>query len=137
VTWPGAPSEKAIAEAVWISDAPRWSDCAGLAAVVGFEDGDPARPLLLGLLDEPPGAAPVCAAPDAPADPASAEGAAARAKPDAPRSVRIESAEELILQCGEAKIVLRADGSVTILGGKVVTRARGVNKIKGGSVQIN
>lgn len=111
VTWPGAPDGPLPAQVVWMSDPPRWSECAGLAVVIGFEDGDSARPLLLGLLDAPPGAS--------------------------SRTVRIEGGEELTLQCGDAKIVLRADGSVTILGAKVVTRARGVNKIKGGSVQIN
>lgn len=122
VTWPGAPREPVPAEVVWMSDPPRWADCAGLAAVIGFEDGDLGRPLLLGLLAAPPGR------PDEAPD-------AAQAEP--PRCRRIESGEELVLQCGEAKIVLRADGSVTILGAKVVSRARGVHKIKGGSVQIN
>lgn len=111
VTWPGAPSVPLPAEAVWMSDPPPWSECAGLPVVIGFEDGDCTRPLLLGLLSAPP--------------------------VTRPRAVRIEGGEELTLQCGDAKIVLRADGSVTILGAKVVTRARGVNKIKGGSVQIN
>ena len=32
---------------------------------------------------------------------------------------------------------LRADGRVMILGGYVLSRSTGVNKIKGGSVQIN
>ena len=117
VVWPGAPAP-AVADAVWMAASPRWSDCAGLGAVVGFEDGDPSRPVLLGLLGAPPGHI-------------DAEGG------DAMQAVHIEGRDALVLQCGEAKIVLRADGSVTIRGAKVVTRARGVNKIRGGSVQIN
>lgn len=120
VTWPGA-REPVVAEPVWMSEPPPWSDCAGLAAAIGFEEGDSARPLLLGLLGTPPGR----------------RDEDATASTDPPRSRRIEGGEELILQCGDAKIVLRADGTVTILGAKVVSRARGVNKIKGGSVQIN
>lgn len=117
VTWSGSGGARAptVAEPVWMQNPPRWADCAGLDVIVGFEDGDPGRPLLLGLLGKPPSL-----------DDASAL-----------QVSRIESGDELVLQCGEARITLRADGTITIRGAKVVSRARGVNKIKGGSVEIN
>jgi hypothetical protein len=53
------------------------------------------------------------------------------------RRVEIEAADEIVLRCGEACIVLRRNGRVIIRGTYVETRSRGVNRIKGGSVEIN
>jgi hypothetical protein len=100
---------------------PNWESCVGLRVVVAFEDGDESRPMIMGLLDPPP------------------EALEARDYDGERRGkvVRIEGEEELILECGDAKISLRSDGRIVILGGYVVSRSRGVNRIKGGSVQIN
>ena len=40
-------------------------------------------------------------------------------------------------RCGKASITLRRNGRVLIRGFRVETRAEAVNRIKGGSVQIN
>ena len=117
----------AVAEVVWMARDPDWSSCVGLRVVLGFPDEAGARPLVLGLLDAPPrlkGTA------------STETGKAVEAVPRR-KQVRIESEEELILECGKARISLRADGKIVILGGHGVSRSRGVNKIKGGSVQIN
>lgn len=53
------------------------------------------------------------------------------------KQVLIEAADEIVLRCGEATITLRRNGRVIIRGAYVETRSRGVNRIKGGSVQIN
>jgi hypothetical protein len=53
------------------------------------------------------------------------------------RRVEIEAADEIVLRCGQASIVLRRNGRVVIRGTYVETRSRGVNRIKGGSVEIN
>lgn len=53
------------------------------------------------------------------------------------RRVEIEGRDEIILRCGEASITLRRNGRVVIHGVQVETRAKGVNRIKGGSVAIN
>lgn len=113
--------------AVWMQTPPEWSSCKGLRAVLGFEEGDESKPVLLGLLDSPP------------IDREAVQTAAdAEATTEAkPKVLRIESEQELVLECGKAKISLRADGRVVILGGYVISRSKGVNKIKGGSVQIN
>jgi hypothetical protein len=44
---------------------------------------------------------------------------------------------EIVLQCGSASITLTRAGKIIIRGEYVVTRAAGVNRILGGSVQIN
>ena len=51
--------------------------------------------------------------------------------------VEIDGRDEIVLRCGEASITLRRNGRVVISGVHVETRAKGVNRIKGGSVAIN
>jgi hypothetical protein len=53
------------------------------------------------------------------------------------RRVVLDAQDEIVLRCGEASITLRRNGRVVIRGAYVETRSRGVNRIKGGSVQIN
>jgi hypothetical protein len=53
------------------------------------------------------------------------------------RRIEIEAADEIVLRCGEASIVLRRNGRVVIRGTYIETRSRGVNRVKGGSVEIN
>jgi len=60
----------------------------------------------------------------------------ATAEVDGSRVV-IEAADEIVLCCGDASITLRRNGRVVIRGTAVETRAKGVNRIRGGSVQIN
>lgn len=53
------------------------------------------------------------------------------------RRVEFTAQDEVVLQCGEAKIVLRRNGRVLVNGAYVETKARGTNRIKGGRVLIN
>jgi hypothetical protein len=53
------------------------------------------------------------------------------------RRVELEGRDEIVLTCGEASITLRRNGRIVIRGVQVETRARGLNRIKGGSVAIN
>jgi hypothetical protein len=53
------------------------------------------------------------------------------------KRVTIDAQDEVVLRCGKASITLRRNGRVVIRGTYVETRAEGVNRIKGGSVQIN
>jgi hypothetical protein len=53
------------------------------------------------------------------------------------RRVVLDAKDEIVLRCGEASITLRRNGRVVIRGAYVETRSRGVNRVKGGSVQIN
>lgn len=49
----------------------------------------------------------------------------------------ISAGQELVLKCGESTITLTKDGKITIRGKQLLSRAEGVNRIKGGAVQIN
>jgi len=54
-----------------------------------------------------------------------------------PREIVIEAGEELTLKCGEASIRITRDGRIVIRGEHILSRAKGTQRIKGGSVAIN
>jgi hypothetical protein len=64
-----------------------------------------------------------------------------RYKPPQPATpqphVTIEATETLVLKCGEASVDLRADGKLMIRGEDMLLRAKGTQRIKAGSVNIN
>lgn len=53
------------------------------------------------------------------------------------KRVTIEGAEEVTLKCGKASITLTKAGKILIRGTYLSNRSSGVNRIMGGSVQIN
>jgi len=96
----------------------------GRQTVLVFEHGDAQRPIITGLLrsSEPwplrehPGAVEVDA--------------------DGERLI-VAARRQLVLRCGKASIVLTCEGKVLIQGDYVSSYSLGVNRIKGGSVQLN
>lgn len=63
-----------------------------------------------------------------------ADGVAAAGVPD---ELVVEARSGLTLRCGDGSITIRADGRILIKGKDLVSHARRVNRIKGGSVAIN
>ncbi|MDX2023216.1 MAG: hypothetical protein SF187_23485 [Deltaproteobacteria bacterium] len=53
------------------------------------------------------------------------------------RRVELVANEELTLRCGDACISLMKNGRVIVRGVQVETRAKGANRIRGGTVEIN
>jgi|JI6StandDraft_1071083.scaffolds.fasta_scaffold73467_2 hypothetical protein len=99
-------------------------------AVLVFEEGDPLQPIVVGLIK-----APMTATAGVQVQlPTLPTGLRADGKD---KRVVLEAADEIVLQCGTASITLRRNGRVVIRGAYVETRSQGVNRIKGGSVQIN
>ena len=49
----------------------------------------------------------------------------------------VTAKEQLVLRCGKASITLTKAGKVLIEGSYLLSRSSGVNRIKGGSVQLN
>jgi hypothetical protein len=95
----------------------------GRDVVLMFEDGDPRRPLVLGCLTQQ--AVPLTERPG-------------NVEVDADGERLLVSAkEQLVLRCGKASITLTKAGKVLIQGAYVSSRSSGVNRIKGGSVQLN
>lgn len=54
-----------------------------------------------------------------------------------PARLALEATHEITLRCGKSSLQLLADGSVLIRGAYVLSRASGINRIRGGNVQIN
>ncbi|MEX2208183.1 MAG: DUF6484 domain-containing protein [Myxococcota bacterium] len=120
VSYPGAPRRDAVPARTLVSVDP---EDLGRACVLGFEGGDPARPILIGLLR------------DSPRTDQLAEGALT-VRVDGNR-VFIEAEHEVVIRCGDSSIELNRDGKVRIRGKDIETRSSGRHRIKGGSVQIN
>lgn len=51
--------------------------------------------------------------------------------------VTFDAKNEIVLRCGKSSITLTRAGKVVIRGAYLLNRSSGVNRIKGGSVQIN
>lgn len=95
---------------------------------LGFQAGDPYRPTILGLLHQ---AAPLADTADD--TPALQELVISQHG----KRIVIEAEQELELRCGEAVILLTADGHIQLRGGYITSHADATQRIRGGSVQIN
>jgi len=49
----------------------------------------------------------------------------------------LEGKEEVVLKCGDASITLTREGKISIRGKYLLNRSTGVNRIMGGTVQVN
>jgi hypothetical protein len=116
VDYPGNPAGPLPARSL----APLDSAKVGREIALMFEGGDPSKPILVGILQRP-------------------------GRPE-PKPVHVEmdgetllfsARNEIVLKCGKASITLTRAGKVILRGAYVSSRSSGVNKIKGGSVQIN
>jgi hypothetical protein len=95
--------------------------------VLLFEDGDPTRPIVVGVRQSPGKA-----------------GQNAEKTEAHPLAIEVDgerlvytAQREIVLRCGKASIQLLSDGSVRIRGTSVLSRASATNRIRGGNVQIN
>ncbi|MCO6442082.1 MAG: hypothetical protein J5I81_13630 [Nitrococcus mobilis] len=98
------------------------SDDIGCELALMFEGGDPVRPLVMGRLHRP----------DAPPQ----EPRRITAEADGER-LELRADREIVLRCGRASITLTRAGKILLRGAYLLSRSSGVNRIKGGSVQIN
>ena len=97
----------------------------GRSVVLVFENGDPARPIVVGVLQ---GQATAWPLPETPAQ--------VQVQADGARMI-VSAKNQLVLRCGKASITLTHAGKVLIEGSYLLSRSTGVNRIKGGSVQLN
>ena len=107
-------------------------------AVLVFADGDPLRPIVTGLVQ------PLQLIETAPVTSVRLAGQPSDAQPDMKIDAKLdgkrltfEAAEEIVLRCGQACLILRKNGVVQLKGAYVLSHSSGVNRIRGGSVQIN
>jgi hypothetical protein len=100
------------------------SDHVGHQVVLVFEGGNPDKPIIMGVIRQPD------------AWPLDEKPATVEVDADGERLI-VTAKHELTLRCGKASITLTQAGKVLINGTYVSSRSSGVNRIKGGSVQIN
>jgi hypothetical protein len=62
---------------------------------------------------------------------------APRPEPGEADELVLEAKKQLILRCGAGSITIREDGKILIKGKDLVSHAKRLNRIRGGSVQIN
>jgi hypothetical protein len=99
----------------------------GCQVLLAFERNDRRRPIVIGVMQESGSAKP--AAPDQklPGVEADLDG----------ETLVLSAKREIVLRCGKSSITLTRAGKVLIRGAYLLSRSSGVNRIKGGSVQIN
>jgi hypothetical protein len=100
--------------------------------VLAFECGNLRKPIVLGLLWRPDEQTP--AEPQVPRPTVSRP--IVQATLDGEQLI-LTAEQEIVLRCGEASITLTRAGKVLVRGTHLLSRSSGVNRIKGGSVQIN
>ena len=120
VVFPGSPAGHQRGAR---STVPLNSESVGREVALMFEEGDPNRPLIIGLIQH-----------TRPQSPTPLRDATVLS--DGKRTV-IKAEEEIELRCGKASIILTKAGKIIIRGAYLLSRSSGVNRIKGGSVQIN
>jgi hypothetical protein len=101
----------------------------GCEVALLFEGGNPEKPVVMGLMHVPKPASPA-QTPEVPRD------QRPEAEADGERLV-LTADKEIVLRCGEASITLTRAGKILIRGAYLLSRSSGVNRIQGGSVQIN
>jgi len=116
VAYPGNPGEDAVLARTTTG---LGAGDLGVEVALMFEGGDAARPLVIGRILRPGADAPPPAVPG-----------------DDER-VEVTAARELVLRCGKASITLTRAGKILLRGGYIFSRSTGVNKLKGGSIQLN
>ncbi len=121
VAFPGNPAETAIAARSTVT---MQSSDVGCEVALMFEGGDPNMPLIMGKIQQVTSVKAVQNSP------------LAKARLD-DESIVLSARKNITLQCGKASITLTKSGKVILRGAYVLSRSSGVNRIKGGSVQIN
>lgn len=96
----------------------------GAQVALGFENGDPERPIVLGKIISD-------------AMPMLRQTEPLMVEVDNQDPLEIAADRELILRCGKASITLTRAGKIILRGTYISSRSSGVNRVKGGSVQLN
>ena len=119
VAFPGNPkSEGAVAKSTISFN----TQDIGFEVALLFENGDPLLPMVIGRIHNP--------------DSKAMESPRITADVDGER-LTLSANREIVLKCGKASITLTRSGKVILRGNYLLSRSSGVNRIKGGSVQIN
>jgi hypothetical protein len=95
-----------------------------------FENGNPRLPIIIGVVQDQP----LVTAP--PQEVILDKKETKDIILDGERIV-FDAKKEIVLRCGEGSVTIRRDGKIVIKGTSLLSRSKGVNKIKGTAVNIN
>lgn len=119
IVFPANPQETAIPARV---TTPLHTDDIGKEVALLFENGDPALPLIIGRIQKPHTVLPVTPSIEVQVD---------------EEHIVLSAKQSITLKCGKASITLTKAGKILLRGTYLLSRSSGVNRIKGGSVQLN
>lgn len=83
-------------------------------------DGDPLRPVIMGVLPE--------------------SGQMPATNPEVEidgKTIKVAATEKLILRCGKASITLTHEGKILLNGKYIASHSTGIHRVRGGSVRLN
>ncbi|HXD18653.1 MAG TPA: DUF6484 domain-containing protein [Vicinamibacterales bacterium] len=130
VDFPGNSGKPVVARALTSSGAAHTLAERVAEVLLVFEDGDPVRPIIVGVLDQ-----------HEHLERTLASGTIRR---DSRDNVTVDGStlelvgrECVVLSCGKSSIALYADGRVVIKGTRLLSRASESNKIKGATIALN
>jgi hypothetical protein len=126
VHYPGIPGDKPLAA---ISTENAGLHEKGHEVALGFVDGNPALPIILGLIQKPEALEQA-----APAENPEEQNVNVQIDGE---TLTLSADREIVLKCGKSSITLTRAGKVILKGAYVSTHSTGMNRIKGGAVQIN
>jgi Domain of unknown function (DUF6484) len=126
VYYPGIPGDRPLPAILTGSPAGYQAGC---EVALGFVEGNPALPIILGLIRK-------TAAPGQSTPLETSQTRLVDVQLDGDR-LTLTADREIVLKCGKSSITLTREGKVILKGAYLSTHSTGVNRIKGGSVQIN
>jgi hypothetical protein len=103
----------------------------GQDVVLMFDQGDRSKPIIMGILSPLDRISP-----ESDRDEESHHTDPTNIDIDGER-LTFTAKKEIVLKCGKASITLTKAGKILIRGAYLLSRSSGVNRVKGGSVQIN
>ena len=118
-------SDQQLKEVTARSVCPVCVDDLGSQVVLLFEQGDPERPIILGIIKDQ--SCPISK---------KQEGNPTEIHKHDERLI-LEAETEVVLRCGQASITLTKEGHLILRGAYILSRASGANRIRGASVQLN
>jgi len=121
VAYPGNTEETAVTARSTVA---MQNDDIGCEVALVFEEGEPGKPMIIGKIQH------------VDTDNNMQKNEPVNAVLDG-ESIVLSARQNITLKCGKASITLTKSGKVILRGAYLLSRSSGVNRVKGGSVQIN
>ena len=121
VSYPGAPEDIPVPA---VNTAKIAAEDAGRQVALSFIGGNAAQPVILGLVQNP----------DTRAERMASGSLDVQVDGE---TLTLTADREIVLRCGKSSVTLTRAGKIILKGEYLSSHSKGVNRIKGGSVQVN